>query len=61
MNDQLSHVVKSLEKELEILKKDNDRLSIQVETCEDMIHNYNLKVTDNNEKIDSIKYVLEML
>ena len=54
-------VIETLEKELDRLKKDNDRLSIQVETCEDMIHNYNLKITDNDEKIDSIKYVLEML
>ena len=61
MNEQLSHDVKSLEKELDRLKKDNDRLSIKVETYEDMIRHYNLKITDNDEKIDSIKYLLEML
>ena len=54
-------VINSLEKELERIKKDNERLSIQVETCEDMIHNYNLKIKDNDENIETINYVLSML
>lgn len=61
MTNKHSQVIKSLETELDRIKKDNDRLIIQVETCEDMIHNYNLKIKDNDEKIESINYVLEML
>lgn len=59
----MSHdlVINTLEKELSYLKKNNERLSIQVETCNDMLHNYKLKMKDNNEKIHSIKYILSML
>lgn len=61
MSNKHQQVIESLEKELTNLTKDQERISIQIETCEDMIHNYKIKQNDNDEKINSIKYVLSML
>lgn len=42
----------------EKLEKENERLKNQIEMFQDMVHNYNLKYTDNELKIQQINIVL---
>jgi len=55
---QLNHIVETLEKEIKTIEKDNNRLMIQIDTCDKMINGYNQQLKENDEKIRSIKYVL---
>lgn len=57
----LIHIVETLEKEKKQLIKDNDRLMLQIDTCDKMINGYNKKLKENDEKIRSIEDVLLML
>lgn len=61
MKHSVSHIVETLEKEKKQLIKDNDRLMIQIDTCDNMINGYNKKLKDNDEKIRSIENVILML
>ena len=55
----MESLIESLKKDLDKFNKDNERLEIQITTCEDMIHNYKLKMKENNEAIDSIYDIIE--
>lgn len=50
-----------LKKEHKRLSKENERLSLQIDTCKDMIHNYNLKLTENEQQMIAIKEILEKI
>lgn len=47
-----------LKPELEKLEKDTERLQIQIETCEEMIVNCNMKLKENEAKKNQIKLTL---
>lgn len=54
----LNHIVQTLENEKKELMNDNNRLMIQIDTCDQMINTYNKKLHENDEKIRSIEHVL---
>ena len=58
-NKKWDRIIESLNKDLDKINKDNERLEIQIKTCEDMINNYKLKMKENNENIDSIYDIIE--
>lgn len=61
MNSGKEHIINILEKEYEKIEKDNERLLNQVETLEDMIHNYNLQNIKNHKSLNEIsKTILEL-
>ena len=59
INKKWDIIIESLKKDLDKINKDNERLEIQIKTCEYMIHNYKLKMKENNEAIDSIYDIIE--
>lgn len=58
-NKKWDRIIESLKKDLDKINKDNERLEIQIKTCEYMINNYKLKMKENNEAIDSIYDIIE--
>ena len=61
MNSGKEHIINILEKEYEKIEKDNERLLNQIETSEDMIHNYNLQKIKNHMSLNEIsKTILEL-
>ena len=62
MNSGKEHIINILEKEYEKIEKDNERLLNQIETSEDMIHNYNLQKIKNLKSLNEIsKTILELI
>ena len=57
----LNHIIETLEREKKQIQRDNERLIIQIDTCDHMINQYNEKLKENDEKIKSIEHVLYML
>lgn len=61
MNSGKEHIINILEKEYEKIEKHNERLLNQIETSEDMIHNYNLQNIKNYKCLNEIsKTILEL-
>lgn len=50
-----------LQKEIDKLTKDNERLLHQIETCEDMIHNYQLCYHNNLEKVEDMIHLMSIM
>lgn len=56
---EMYHIIKVLKNERDQLLKENERLLLQIETVEDMAHNYKLQVNENNEKIQQVERIIK--
>lgn len=56
---EMYHVVKVLKNECDQLMEQNERLLLQIETAEDMAHNYRLQLNENLNKIEQMKYIIK--
>jgi len=56
---EMYHVIKVLKNERDQLLKENERLLLQIETAEDMAHNYRLQLTKNENKIEQMEHIIK--